>query len=188
MNNSQKENLFLSGGTLFLQPYKEDGTLEVERYDMGATEVTLSRDTTTASAFTRAMGTKQKIAEVVTEENYTLKIKCNSFSPINLASALGSKPQELVVGIGEKLPNGEVADKEHKFVKIEAGTNPLLKARLIFEGKPVQGKRVIAIIHEANIKMSGEMPLMSEEFASMDFEGSANKTSEGYYTHYIQEQ
>lgn len=187
MNNSQKENLFLSGGTLFLQPYKEDGTLEVERYDMGAVEVTLSRDTTTASAFTRSGGLKQKIAEVVTEENYTLKIKANSFSPVNLASALGSNVQEVSIASGEKLPNGALADKEHKFIKIEAGTNPLLKARLIFEGKPVQGRRVIAIIHEANIKMSGELPLMSEEFATMDFEGSANKTSEGYYTHYIEE-
>ena len=187
MNNTQKENLFLSGGTLFLQPYKEDGTLEVERYDMGAVEVTLSRDTTTASAFTRSGGLKQKIAEVVTEENYTLKIKANSFSPVNLASALGSNVEEITVASGEKLPSGALADREHKFIKIEAGTNPLLKARLIFEGNPVQGRRVIAIIHEANIKMSGELPLMSEEFATMDFEGSANKTGEGYYTHYIEE-
>ncbi len=35
--------------------------------------------------------------------------------------------------------------------------------------------------------MSGDLPLMSEEFATMDFEGSANKTDEGYYTHYIQQ-
>ena len=67
---------------------------------------------------------------------------------------------------GEILPSGEVADKEYRFIEIKAGSNPLLKA---------------------NIKMSGDLPLMSEEFATMDFEGSANKTDEGYYTHYIQQ-
>ncbi|MDY5821970.1 MAG: hypothetical protein SPJ83_04115 [Helicobacter sp.] len=80
------------------------------------------------------------------------------------------------------------SDGEYKYVRIKAGTNPLLKAKLIFVGSPVAGKRVIAIIHEANIKMGGDLPLMSEDFASMSFEGSANKTEEGYYTHFIEQE
>lgn len=187
MNNTQKDNLFLSGGVMYLQPYLPDGSLGSQKFDMGATEITLTRDTTTATAFTRSAGLKQKIAEVVTEENYTLKIKCNSFSPANLAAALGSKSKVVDFAAGEILPSGEVADKEYRFIEIKAGSNPLLKAKLTFVGAPVQARQVIGIVYEANIKMSGDLPLMSEEFATMDFEGSANKTDEGYYTHYIQQ-
>lgn len=187
MNNTQKDNLFLSGGVMYLQPYLPDGSLGSQKFDMGATEITLTRDTTTATAFTRSAGLKQKIAEVVTEENYTLKIKCNSFSPANLAAALGSESKVVDFAAGEILPSGEVADKEYRFIEIKAGSNPLLKAKLTFVGAPVQARQVIGIVYEANIKMSGDLPLMSEEFATMDFEGSANKTDEGYYTHYIQQ-
>ncbi|MCX2717819.1 hypothetical protein OQH61_08750 [Helicobacter sp. MIT 21-1697] len=187
MNNTQKDNLFLSGGIMYLQPYLPDGSLSEQKFDMGATEITLTRETTTATAFTRSAGLKQKIAEVVTEENYTLKIKCNSFSPANLANALGSEIKVVSFAAGERLPSGEVADIEYSFIKIDAGSNPLLKAKLIFVGTPVQAKQVIGVVYEANIKMSGDLPLMSEEFATMDFEGSANKTDEGYYTHYIQQ-
>ncbi|STQ86214.1 hypothetical protein LS73_000180 [Helicobacter muridarum] len=187
INNAQKDNLYLAGGTLYIQPYLKDGSLSSEKYDMGATEVTLTRDTQSAIAFTRSGGLKQKIAEVVTEENYTMKITCNSFSPMNLASALGSRVEKVTILDGEILPNGELANGDYTFIKIDAGSNPLLKAKLIFESKPISGKRVIAIIHEANIKMGGDLPLMSEEFATMSFEGSANKTQEGYYTHYIEQ-
>ena len=187
MNNTQKDNLFLSGGVMYLQPYLPDGSLGSQKFDMGATEITLTRDTTTATAFTRSAGLKQKIAEVVTEENYTLKIKCNSFSPANLAAALGSESKVVDFAAGEILPSGEVADKEYRFIEIKAGSNPLLKAKLTFVGAPVQSRQVIGVVYEANIKMSGDLPLMSEEFATMDFEGSANKTDEGYYTHYIQQ-
>lgn len=188
INNTQKDNLYLAGGIMYIQPYLKDGSLREEKYDMGATEVTLTRDTQSASAFTRSGGLKQKIAEVVTEENYTMKITCNSFSPANLANALGSSVEEVVFKENEILPSGKVSDGEYKYVKINAGTNPLLKAKLIFVGSPVCGKRVIAIIHEANIKMSGDLPLMSEDFANMSFEGSANKTDKGYYTHYIEQE
>lgn len=188
INNTQKDNLYLAGGIMYIQPYLQDGSLSEEKYDMGATEVTLTRDTQSATAFTRSGGLKQKIAEVVTEENYTMKITCNSFSPANLANALGSRIEEVVFQENEILPSGEVSDGEYKYVKISAGTNPLLKAKLIFVGIPVAGKRVIAIIHEANIKMSGDLPLMSEDFANMSFEGSANKTNEGYYTHFIEQE
>ena len=101
MNNTQKDNLFLSGGVMYLQPYLPDGSLGSQKFDMGATEITLTRDTTTATAFTRSAGLKQKIAEVVTEENYTLKIKCNSFSPANLAAALGSESKVVDFAAGE---------------------------------------------------------------------------------------
>ncbi len=184
INNGQKENLFLSGGTLYLEPYK-NGALTGEKFDMGATEITVSRDTTTAQAFTKAGGLKQKIAEVVTEENYTMRIKCNSFSPANLAAALGSEVKEVTIKNGETLPNGATATADASFVKLEAGINPLLTARITFDGTPVQGKKAVVVFHEASIKFSGELPLMSEEFATADFEASAVKTDKGYMDYYI---
>ena len=185
INNGQKENLFLSGGTLYIEPYK-NGALSGEKFDMGATEITISRDTTTAQAFTKSGGLKQKIADVVTEENYTMKIKSNSFSPANLAAALGSEVEEITFTAGDDLPNGEVAEGGEKYVKIKAGTNPLLTAKLLFVGTPVQGKKVVCVIHEASIKFGGDLPLMSEEFATADYEASAVKTDAGYLDYYIE--
>ncbi len=185
IDNTQKGNLFLSGGTLYMIPINNG--VEGTKVDMGATEITISRDTTTAQAFTKSGGLKQKIAEVVTEESYTMKIKSNSFSPANLAAALGSEAKEVTIMTGETLPNGETAAEDTKFIKIAAGTNPLITAKLIFEGVPVQGKRVVCVIHEANVKFSGDLPLMSEEFATVDFEATAVKTDSGYYDHYIEQ-
>lgn len=187
INNGQKENLFLSGGTLYIEPIK-NGVLSGEKFDMGATEITISRNTSTAQAFTKSGGLKQKIAEVVTEESYTMKIKSNSFSPANLAAALGSEVKEVTINEGEALPNGETAEADTKFVKIEAGINPLLTAKLVFVGRPVQGKKVVAVIHEASVKFGGDLPLMSEEFASADFEASAVKTEKGYFDYWIEEE
>lgn len=187
INNGQKENLFLSGGTLYIEPIK-NGVSSGEKFDMGATEITISRNTSTAQAFTKSGGLKQKIAEVVTEESYTMKIKSNSFSPANLAAALGSEVKEVTINEGETLPNGQTAETDTNFVKIEAGINPLLTAKLVFVGKPVQGKKVIAVIHEASIKFGGDLPLMSEEFASADFEASAVKTEKGYFDYWIEEE
>lgn len=186
MNNEQKDNLYLAGGIMYIQPYLKDGTLGDQKYDMGATEVTLTKDTQSVSAFTRAGGLKQKIAQVVTEESYTIKITSNSFSPANLEYALGAKLEKITIQKGELLPDNEIAQKSTNFIKIEAGRNPIIKAKLIFVGTPVQGKKVVAIIHEADIKMSGDLSLMSEDFASLSFEGSANKTAQGYYTHWIE--
>lgn len=45
VNNTQKDNLYLAGGIMYIQPYAKDGSLSEEKYDMGATEVTLTRDT-----------------------------------------------------------------------------------------------------------------------------------------------
>ncbi len=185
IDNTQKGNLFLSGGTLYMIPINNG--VEGTKVDMGATEITISRDTTTAQAFTKSGGLKQKIAEVVTEESYAMKIKSNSFSPANLAAALGSEAKEVTIAMGETLPNGETATEDTKFIKIAAGTNPLITAKLIFEGVPVQGKRVVCVIHEANVKFSGDLPLMSEEFATVDFEATAVKTDNGYYDHYIEQ-
>ena len=184
IDNTQKGNLFLSGGTLYMIPLNNG--VEGDKVDMGATELTITRDTTTAEAFTKSGGLKQKIAEVVTEESYTMKIKSNSFSPANLAAALGSEAKEITFEAGDTLPNGETAVGGEKFIKIEAGTNPLLTAKLVFEGKPVQGKRVVCVIHEASVKFGGDLPLMSEEFATADFEASAVKTDAGYLDYYIE--
>ena len=38
MNNTQKDNLFLSGGVMYLQPYLPDGSLGSQKFDMGGAE------------------------------------------------------------------------------------------------------------------------------------------------------
>lgn len=187
MANKQKENLYFSGGRVEIEVFNKDGSLEAP-FNLGCIELTLNREITKASAFSREFGSKQKIAEVITDESVTLKMKCNDFSAQNLALALGAKVETLEVKAGEALPFGGNALKDTTLSVLKAGSVGIVKAKITFIGAPVLNKKVAAVIYEANISMSGDLPLMNDgDFTTLELEGSANATNQGYYTHYIVE-
>ncbi|WP_143428314.1 hypothetical protein [Helicobacter sp. 13S00477-4] len=185
--DKQKENLFFSGGRVDIEIYKEDGSLQ-KPFNLGCIELTLSREITKAQAFSRENGAKQKIAEIITDESMTLKMKCNDFSAQNLALAFGAKVESLVIKTGEDFPFGGKALKDTALSVLKAGSVGIIKAKITFLGKPIAGKKVAAVVYEANISMSGDLSLINDgDFGVLELEGSANATSEGYYTHYIVE-
>ncbi|WP_199919421.1 hypothetical protein [Helicobacter enhydrae] len=177
--------LYLGGGKLFMQ--KLGG---VEKVDMGVQTLSLSRESATKEAFSRAYGTKQRIEEVIVDDSFSLKGTINNMSAKILEFALGSNVESVEIADGEKLPNGETnsSGKTIVFSKLKAGSSPTFKAKLIFEGVPVSGKQSMFVAYEANIKLSGELNLVSDDFAEVGFEAKLNKTSEGIYDHYIKEE
>lgn len=177
--------LYLGGGKLFMQ--KLGG---VEKVDMGVQTLSLSRETATKEAFTRAFGTKQRIEEVIVDDSFTLKGTINNMSAKILEFALGSNVESVEVADGETLPNGErnSSGKTIVFSRLKAGSSPTFKAKLIFEGVPVSGKQSMFVAYEANIKLSGDLNLVSDDFAEVSFEAKLNKTDEGIYDHYIKEE
>ncbi|PAF46126.1 hypothetical protein BKH46_08945 [Helicobacter sp. 12S02634-8] len=186
--NKQKENLYFSGGRVEIAVFKNDGSLDTP-FNLGCIELTLNREITKAQAFSKEQGSKQKIAEVITDENVTLKMKCNDFSAQNLALALGAKVETLEVKTGEALPFGGNATKDTTLSVLKAGSVGIVRAKITFISTPVLNKKVAAVIHEANISMSGDLALMNDgDFATLELEGSANATDAGYYTHYIIEE
>lgn len=177
--------LYLGGGKLLMQ--KLGG---VEKVDMGVQTLSLSRETATKEAFTRAFGTKQRIEEVIVDDSFTLKGTINNMSAKILEFALGSDVERVEVANGEKLPNGETnsSGKTIVFSKLKAGSSPTFKAKLIFEGVPVSGKQSMFVAHEASIKLNGDLNLVGDDFAEVSFEAKLNKTDEGIYDHYIKEE
>lgn len=176
--------LYLGGGKLFFQ--KKGG----QKIDMGVQTLTLSRDTSTKEAFSRANGTKQRIAEVVVEDNFSLKGTINNFSAEVLEFVFGAEVVETSIKNGEMLPNGEVnnSGKSIIFKSLKAGSNPTFNAKMLFEGVPVSGKQIFFVAENATIKLDSSLNLLSEDFSEISFEAKLSKGENGeIYTHYIKE-
>lgn len=176
--------LYLGGGKLYFQ--KEGG----EKVDMGVQTLTLTRDTTTKEAFTRGFGTKQRIAEVVVEDNFTLKGTLNNFSPEILEFVLGAKIETTTVNDSETLPNGETnsSGAAVTFKTLKAGSEPTFNAKMIFEGVPVMGKQHFFVAENAVIRLDSNLDLLSEDFSEISFTATLSKGESGeVYTHYIKD-
>ncbi|WP_415575978.1 hypothetical protein, partial [Helicobacter felis] len=178
----QKDNLYFGGGSLYITPLDQTG----ERIDIGCLELSLSKESQKTTAWTRAHGAKQKLAEVVTEENWTLKIKGNNFSAPALALVLGSEVYTQKVGKGEALPYGGVAQNPTTIQYLKAGSQSESQSfRLEFVGKSVMGKQVHAIFYNVNLSLDGDLNLMSEEFSTLSLSGACSAGPEGIYSHFI---
>ncbi|WP_158655759.1 hypothetical protein, partial [Helicobacter cynogastricus] len=178
----QKDNLYFGGGSLYITPLGQTG----ERIDIGCLELSLSKESQKTTAWTRAYGAKQKLAEVITEENWTLKIKGNNFSAQALALVLGSEVYTQEVQKGEALPYGGVAQNPTTIQYLKAGSQSQSQSfRLEFVGKSVMGKQVHAIFYNVNLSLDGDLNLMSEEFSTLSLSGACSAGPEGIYSHFI---
>lgn len=177
----QKDNLYFGGGSLFIYPLNGKG----ESIDIGCLELTLSRDSQKTTAWTRANGAKQKLAEVITEESYTLKIKGNNFSPEALSLVLDSDVENRTYKKGELLPYGGYAQFDTKIQILSASSrSESLPCKLEFIGKPIMGKQIRAIFYEVNLSLDGDLNLLSDEFANIALTGVCASTSKGIFDYY----
>ncbi len=162
---------------------------ERQRLDIGCLELSLSKDSQKTTAWTRANGAKQKLAEITTEENYTLKIKGNNFSPEALSLVVGSFVEETTIKQGQPLPYGGTAAKDTFIKSLNAGSrSEQVTCRLEFIGRPVMGKFVHAIFYEVNLSLDGDLNLMAEEFSSLGLSGACVATDQGVYTYYYSDE
>ncbi len=162
---------------------------ESQWLDIGCLELSLSKDSQKTTAWTRANGAKQKLAEITTEENYTLKIKGNNFSPEALSLVVGSFVEETTIKQGQPLPYGGTAAKDTFIKSLNAGSrSEQVTCRLEFIGRPVMGKFVHAIFYEVNLSLDGDLNLMAEEFSSLGLSGACVATDQGVYTYYYSDE
>ncbi|CRF50407.1 hypothetical protein HHE06_02320 [Helicobacter heilmannii] len=186
---SQKDNLYFGGGSLYIIPFNNGVPDESQRLDIGCLELSLSKDSQKTTAWTRANGAKQKLAEITTEENYTLKIKGNNFSPEALSLVVGSFVEETTIKQGQPLPYGGTAAKDTFIKSLNAGSrSEQVTCRLEFIGRPVMGKFVHAIFYEVNLSLDGDLNLMAEEFSSLGLSGACVATDQGVYTYYYSDE
>uniref|UniRef100_UPI001967A76B hypothetical protein n=1 Tax=Helicobacter suis TaxID=104628 RepID=UPI001967A76B len=172
---------YFGGGSLFIYPLNGNN----ESIDIGCLELTLSRDSQKTTAWTRANGAKQKLAEVVTEESYTLKLKGNNFSPQALSLVLDSDVENRTYKKGDLLPYGGYAQWDTKVEVLSASSrSESLPCKLEFIGKPIMGKQIRAIFYEVNLSLDGDLNLLSDEFASIALTGVCASTAKGIFDYY----
>ncbi|WP_163565273.1 hypothetical protein [Helicobacter suis] len=177
----QKDNLYFGGGSLFIYPLNGKS----ESIDIGCLELSLSRDSQKTTAWTRANGAKQKLAEVVTEESYSLKIKGNNFAPEALSLVLDSEVQNRTYKKGDLLPYGGYAQWDTKIQVLSASSrSESLPCKLEFVGKPIMGKQIRAVFYEVNLSLDGELNLLSDEFANIALTGVCASTAKGVFDYY----
>ncbi|WP_163499508.1 hypothetical protein [Helicobacter suis] len=173
--------MYFGGGSLFIYPLNGSGA----NIDIGCLELTLSRDSQKTTAWTRANGAKQKLAEVVTEESYTLKLKGNNFSPQALSLVLDSDVENRTYKKGDLLPYGGYAQWDTKVEVLSASSrSESLPCKLEFIGKPIMGKQIRAIFYEVNLSLDGDLNLLSDEFASIALTGVCASTAKGIFDYY----
>lgn len=183
----QKDNLYFGGGTLLIMPFAPDNTPDRTRaIDIGCLELSLSKESQKTTAWTRAYGAKQKLAEVITEENWTIKIKGNNFSPEALSLVLGSEVYHEVVAKDHPLPYGGIASQDTSIAYLKAGSAPKEQSYYLeFIGASVMGKALRAIFYQVNLSLDGDLNLMAEEFSTLNLSGACARTEKGVYNHYV---
>lgn len=177
---------YIAGGKLYFTPL-ENGVYGTE-YEIGElTEATIETNREYAEAFNKDAGQKVLAEKVLKQEDYTLSFKTQNVNSTNLAIALGAVAQTINFAIGDTLPDGTTATVAGEYVKLDAGSKALVVGKLRFVSAPQTGKKRVTEVPKAHVTMSGSIALMSEDFATLDFEGSAMKddTTGKYYIEYI---
>jgi hypothetical protein len=177
---------YIAGGQIYFAELT-DGTYGTE-YEIGElTEATIDVNREYAEAFNKDAGQKVLAAKVLKQEDYTCTFKSQNINATNLALALGSEVETINYIVGDALPDGTTATETGTYKRIDAGSKSVIVGRIRFISAPQVGKKRIVELPKAHITLSGSIALMSEDFATLDFEASAMKddTTGKYYREYI---
>lgn len=176
---------YIAGGKLYFAELT-DGTYGTQ-YEIGElTEATVDVNREYSEAYNKDNGQKILAEKVLKQEDYTLTFKSQNINAANLALALGSTVTSISFTTGDTLPDGSTAAADGTYTKIEAGSKSVIVGKLLFVSAPQAGKKRVTEIPKAHITLSGSISLMSEDFATLDFEGSAMVDDDGkYYYEYI---
>lgn len=177
---------YISGGKIYFAEL-EGGTYGTE-FEIGElVEATIEPNREYAEAFNRDNGQKVLAEKVLKQEDYTCAFKSQNINATNLGLALGAEVETITYEVGDKLPDGSTATVTGTYKRIDAGSKAVIVGRIRFVSAPQTGKKRITELPKAHITLSGSIALMSEDFATLDFEASAMKddTSGKYYIEYI---
>lgn len=177
-----KDGRYLGGGKLYWKPNKVDA---VERELAEVQDFTIKPATEKKEAFSKANVMKTLVAYVITSFNLTVSFSVQKFDIDVMAMALGGTVSEKVFAIGETLPDMTVATKQTTIPVIKSGANPLIEGQLRFVGDEDGDQKPVAIFYSVAITTSGDMPMITEDFAKLAFEGAVLKTAKGHMDEYL---
>lgn len=172
-------NRYIGGGKLYFTP---KGGQEVEIGEVQ--EVAFSINTETADAFSKSNVMKKLVEKVVTSINATLKFTTQKFDIDNVAMAMLGKVEDKVFQTSEKLPDGTTATKEETIKVIKIGKNPLITGKFKFIGDEDGAHKPVLEIFEASVMPTGDISYISENHATLQFEGAVLETENGFAEEY----
>jgi hypothetical protein len=177
-----KDGRYLGGGTLYWKPNKANA---VERELAEVQDFTIKPTTEKKEAFSKANVMKTLVAYVVTGFNVTVSFSIQKFDTEVMAMALGGTVSNEVFAVGATLPDMTVATESTTIPVIKVGASPLIEGQLRFVGDEDGDKKPVMLIHNAAITTSGDIAMISEDFAKLAFEGAVLKTDKGYMDEYF---
>ena len=177
-----KDGRYLGGGKLFWKP-NIVGAVESELAEVQ--DFTYKPTVETKEAFSKANVMKTLVARVVTSFGATVSFSVQKFNIENMAMALGGTITDEVFAIGATLPDMTVATTVTTIPVIKVGDNPLIEGQLRFIGDEDGDQKPVMLIHNAAITTSGDIPMITEDFAKLSFEGAVLKTEKGYTDEYL---
>lgn len=177
-----KDGRYLGGGTLYWKPNKANA---VERELAEVQDFTLKPTTEKKEAFSKANVMKTLVAYVITSFNLTVSFSVQKMDIEVLAMAMGGTISSKTFAVGETLPDKTIATESTTIPVIKVGDNPLIEGQLRFVGDEDGDQKPVALIHNAAITTSGDIPLITEDFAKLAFEGAVLKTDKGYMDEYL---
>ncbi len=177
-----KDGRYLGGGKLY---WKENKVDAVERELMEVQDFTVKPNTEKKEAFSKANVMKTLVAYVITSFNLTISFSVQKFDIDVMAMALGGTVSNEVFAVGATLPDMTIATTSTTIPVIKVGANPLIEGQLRFVGDEDGDQKPVMLIHNAAITTSGDIPMISEDFSKLAFEGAVLKTDKGYTDEYF---
>lgn len=176
---------YIAGGRVYFSRF-ENGAYQPE-YEIGEViEASIESSKDYAEAFNKDNGQSVLAQKVIKKEEYKLSFKTQNINADNLATALGATKETVTYAAGDTLPDGSVADADGSYVKIVAGKDGLIEGKIKFISAPLTGKKRITEIPRAFIGVSGNLELITDDFASLEFEANAMQDENGqYYIEYV---
>ncbi len=177
-----KDGRYLGGGKLYWKPNTASA---VERELAEVQDFTIKPTTEKKEAFSKANVQKTLVAYVITGFNLTVSFSVQKMDIDVMAMALGGTVSNEVFAVGATLPDMTTATESTTIPVINVGANPLIEGQLRFVGDEDGDQKPVMLIHNAAITTSGDIPMISEDFGKLAFEGAVLKTDKGYMNEYF---
>ncbi|RBQ28415.1 hypothetical protein [Aliarcobacter vitoriensis] len=172
---------YIGGGKLFFTENKI-GASEIEIGEIQ--EASLNVGVETAEAFSKDNTMKKLVEKVPTNITGSLKFTTQKINLNNMAMAMLGTLTDEEFDIGEVLPDGTTATTLTTVPVIKIGEKPIIEGQFRFVGDEDGAFKPVLVVFNAAVTPSGELPYITDNFATLSFEGAVLKTDNGYAKEY----
>lgn len=137
------------------------------KYHMGnVPQAELEMEVETLDHFSAMTGTKSKDFTAVTQKKATLNITCDEFTASNV--------QMHLLGTQDLDTDGNIT--------VDIGTEDMVRGMVEFTGKNSVGRKISMVLPDVQFRPASAFPLISDEFAQMEFTGEVNAVNGSFGT------